>query len=219
MDIVQLFWGSWERYIFDTRQAILIHFCTTDCNPTPYIMTCPAVTFRLAHVIYSTPPHPFRLKIIILPIPSPLVFPLRKPLSNNPLNHLLQPRKPLPILHHTSKIPLDALLDILCRHVHLDIHRLAHGLRRRHDLFLRISNQHDFPPALLVIDFGNGQTRPIQGDKPFINHISQNVFTFGGKTESDGVAIGDLGEDGGGGVDVALDKVPSHAGVCAHCAL
>lgn len=35
--------------------------------------------------------------------------------------------------------------------------------------------------------------------------------------ESDGVVIGDFGEDGGGGVDVVLDKVFFYVGVCVYC--
>ena len=120
----------------------------------------------------------------------------------------------------TSKVALNALLNILAHDINLNINLLPSLLRRRDNLLLRIRNKHHLPvPILPIHHLGHSQTRPIQRDIALLDDIPQHALVARLQTEDQGVAVRRDGEDGGDGVDVALDEVAAHARVGFHGAL
>lgn len=117
------------------------------------------------------------------------------------------------------KISGHALLGILCHHVNLYVDAIAFLLLGQDDFFLGVRDEHNLPPALGIVDGGNGQTGAVKGNEALVHNVAQNLAVLGLKAQSYGVAVGGAADNGGDAVDVALDKVAAHAGVGADGAL
>lgn len=112
-----------------------------------------------------------------------------------------------------------ALFGVLCQDVDLDVDAVALLLLGQDDLLLGVGDEHDLPPALDVVDGGDGQAGAVEGDEALVDDVAQDVAALGLEAQGDGVAVGGAADDGGDAVDVALDKVAAHAGVGADGAL
>mmetsp|Transcript_34098 Transcript_34098/g.80490 ORF Transcript_34098/g.80490 Transcript_34098/m.80490 type:complete len:261 (+) Transcript_34098:45-827(+) len=65
------------------------------------------------------------------------------------------------------------LLHVLGRHVHLDVHLVPRRLLRDDDVLLRVRDEHEVEPALLVIHVAHGQARPIDRDEALGHDVWQ----------------------------------------------
>lgn len=105
------------------------------------------------------------------------------------------------------------LLGVFGHHVHLNVYRIALLLLRKDDPLLGISNQHNLPPAFGIVHLSDRQACTINRNESLVHNIPQHLAPLWLEPEGQGVAILSHRQDLGCGVDVALDKVATHAGV------
>lgn len=123
-------------------------------------------------------------------------------------------------LRIVCEVSSHALLHVLANLVDLNVDLVAGLLARSDDLLLGVCNQHDFPPTLgTVLHFCNRQTRSIYCDIALFDDVAQHSRVSRLEAEREGVAVGRDGLDRRNGVDMALNKMAAHAGVCRDCAL
>lgn len=96
-------------------------------------------------------------------------------------------------------------LNILPRHINLNIHQFPRLLARSYNFPLRIRDQHHLEPIIAHSD--NRQTRSIDSDVPLLDNVDQHSFIRGRKPKRECVSIRRDRHDRRSGVDVALNKV------------
>jgi hypothetical protein len=139
------------------------------------------------------------------------------PLIHQPLHHLLQ--------HSAStraaslEVRSNTLLNILANHVDLNIDILALPLVTHNNLLLRVRDEHNLPPTLVVVDSSDGQGSTIQRHISLLHDVPQHKLVPGLQAKSDRITILSRLSDLGNRVNMALHKVASHACVRSHGAL
>lgn len=139
-------------------------------------------------------------------------------LRNHILHHALNNRLDENLAALSAEVPSHALLGVLGQDVDLDINTIAHLLLSQDDLLLRIRDEHDLPPALDVVDLGDGQAGAVEGDEALVHDVAQDVGALllaRLEPQRHGVAVGRDPDDLGRRVDVALHEVAPHARVGA----
>lgn len=95
-------------------------------------------------------------------------------LRHEVLHHLLNDGLDLGLALRAQE-PGHGLLGVLGEDVDLDVDAVADLLLRDDDLLLRVRDEHDLPPALGVVDPGDGQARAVDGDEPLEHDVAQDV--------------------------------------------
>jgi hypothetical protein len=138
-------------------------------------------------------------------------------LCDDTLNNLFKKRDRRSVA--VAKNTAQGLLRILGHHVNLDVDGIALDLVCQDNSLLRVCNQHNLPPSLIIVDLCNSQAGSVNANVSLVHNITQSLPLLGLEAESESIAIRRHGEDLGSCVDVALDKVAAHAGVSPDGAL